>query len=85
MNIIKLTEFRKDNTGKVTEAPVWVNFDHVTAFNKSSKGKDTHLQIKDKAYFFVKESPEEIMAMLFPDMIENPVDAIKPVRYIGAL
>lgn len=63
--IIKLTELRKDDKGKPGEFPIWVNFAHVQTFNKSSKGRDTHLKIMGQAYLFVKESPEEIFEMLY--------------------
>lgn len=65
--IIKLTELRKDDKGKPGEFPIWVNFAHVQTFNKSSKGRDTHLKIMGQAYLFVKESPEEIFEMLYPN------------------
>jgi len=65
--IIKLTELRKDDKGAPGEFPIWVNFDHVQTFNKSSKGRDTHLKIMGQSYLFVKESPEEIFEMLYPN------------------
>jgi len=67
--IIKLTELRKDDKGAPGEFPIWVNFDHVQTFNKSSKGRDTHLKIMGQSYLFVKESPEEIFEMLYPNPI----------------
>jgi hypothetical protein len=81
--IIKLTELRKDDKGAPSEFPIWVNFAHVQTFNKSSKGRDTHLKIMGQSYLFVKESPEEIFEMLYPKAPETPqvmIDDIKSGR-----
>jgi len=77
--IIKLTELRKDNIGLPGEFPIWVNFAHVQTFNKSSKGRDTHLKIMGQSYLFVKESPEQIMDMLYPKAPEMPQEMVDDI------
>lgn len=77
--IIKLTELRKDDKGAPSEFPIWVNFAHVQTFNKSSKGRDTHLKIMGQSYLFVKESPEQIENMLYPKAPAMPQEMVDDI------
>lgn len=61
--IIKLTEVR--NSTKELCA-MYVNTDQIQYFGKSINGQDTRLKIADNGYMFVKESPEEVFAMIYP-------------------
>lgn len=72
--IIKLTELRKVNGTEGHTFSVWVNFSNVTAFNKSINGKDTHIKMVGGAFFFVKESPEDIMKILYPPLMAQTLD-----------
>lgn len=60
MKFIKLTEVHGNNETK----PIYINFDHVQSFSVGMKGKDTHIRMYDKSFFFVKETIEEIEKLL---------------------
>lgn len=79
--IIKLTEMKKVDDRRV-ETPLWVNMAHVMYFSKSSKGNDTHLAVPGKSYLFVKETPEEIMEMLLPKMLDLTEVDMRPGNVI---
>lgn len=80
--IIKLTELKKVEENKRVEAQLWVNMAHVQYFSKSTKGHDTHLAIQGKSYLFVKETPEEIMEMLVPKMLDLTEVNMRPGNVI---
>lgn len=80
--IIRLTELKKVEENKRVEAPLWVNMAHVQYFSKSTKGHDTHLSIQGKSYLFVKETPEEIMEMLLPKMLDLTEVDMRPGNVI---
>lgn len=61
MKFIKLTEV----TGLENKI-IYINFDNVMSFSIGMKGKDTHIRMYDKSFFFVKEKIEEIEKMLYP-------------------
>lgn len=46
--------------------PIWVNFDLVTDFAPSNKGSKIIFATDMKAFEYVLESPEEILALLEP-------------------
>lgn len=70
--IIKLTEQIKDG-GKQS---VYVNIEKVQFFSKSLNNVDTRLKFEGTTYLFVKETPEQILDMMFPKMIApvTPID-----------
>jgi hypothetical protein len=57
---IKLTE----NYASGRSEPLLLNTASIMSVKKSEKGKDTLINMKDKHYFFVKESVAEVEAML---------------------
>lgn len=61
MKFIKLTETTK-NGPKI----VLINFEHVASVGKGTRGDDTHIKMSDANYFFVKESIEDILDILYP-------------------
>lgn len=60
MKFIKLTEALGNDETRVCI----INFEYVQCFGNGAKGKDTHIRLHDKSFFFVKESVEEIAAKL---------------------
>lgn len=58
---IKVTEVRKAD-GK--HSPLLINRENINSVKQSEKGPDTHINMKDSHYFFVKESVLEVEAML---------------------
>lgn len=60
VKFIKLTEIYTDGR----HFPLIINTAHVMSVKKASSGRDTHVNMVDKHYFFVKESVNEIEAML---------------------
>lgn len=69
LKFLKLTEVggNADNRVLILNAAL---IEHVAA---GSKGKDTYIRCVDKGFFFVKESLEDIMAMLTTDYSKAPV------------
>ena len=57
---IKLTE--QYSNGKVET--VMLNTTYILSIKRSKEGRDTHINMQDKHYFFVKESVAEVEAML---------------------
>ena len=57
---IKLTE---QYTNGKTET-VMLNAAFIVSIKRSKEGRDTHINMQDKHYFFVKESVAEVEAML---------------------
>jgi hypothetical protein len=57
---IKLTEHY---TNGHTE-PVMLNTAFILSIKKSKEGRDTHINMQDKHYFFVTESVAEVEKML---------------------
>lgn len=58
---LKLTEVYTDGRN----IPLVINAGYIMSIKKSSNGKDTHICMTgDKHYFFVKETVQEIEAML---------------------
>ena len=60
MKFIKLTELLSDGTVK----PVIINFEQVQCLAVGMKGKDTHIRMLDRSFFFVKESLDEVWEKL---------------------
>lgn len=60
MKFIKLTECLGNDETRVCI----INFEYVQCFGNGSKGKDTHVRLHDKSFYFVKESVEEIAATI---------------------
>lgn len=58
---IKVTEIRKSD-GKTAE--LLLNVENINSVKQSEKGPDTHINMKDSHYFFVKESVSEVEKML---------------------
>jgi len=58
---IKVTEIGKNNR---ETRKLLLNVDHINSIKKSEQGPDTHINMKDNHYFFVKESLEDVEAML---------------------
>lgn len=57
---IKLTEvYQSGNT-----VTILINTENMLAIKLSEKGKDTHIQMKDGKYFFVKQTVDQIWEML---------------------
>jgi hypothetical protein len=77
MKFIKLTEVHGNNEIK----PIYINFAHVQSFSVGMKGKDTHIRMYDKSFFFVKEKIEEIAKMLNP----MPEIAAKEYKRMGGI
>lgn len=64
---LKLTEMVQD--GKV-ELDVWINTDHIASFKTAKSERDTMLMMHDGKYFFIKQKPDQIAAMLGEDVIK---------------
>lgn len=83
MKFIKLTEVHGNNETK----PIYINFAHVQSFSVGLKGKDTHIRMYDKSFFFVKETIEEIDGLIYPKpIVANSIefdesDWLKPNTY----
>ena len=60
MKFIKLTELLSDGTART----VIINFEQVQCLAVGMKGKDTHIRMFDKSFFFVRESIDDIWAVL---------------------
>ena len=45
---------------------LWLNAAHIQHICLGNKGKDVHIRMSEKSFFFVKESMEQIEAMLIP-------------------
>lgn len=69
MKFIKLIEVHGNNSTK----PIYINFDHVQSFSVGMKGKDTHIRMYDKSFFFVKETIEEIDELICVDRTRAPI------------
>jgi hypothetical protein len=65
--IIKLTECRSKDGAEKQNFTIYVNMNNVLTFNRSINGTDTHVKLAG-AFLFVKETPEDIMRMMFPPM-----------------
>ena len=57
---IKLTEKYNDGTTEV----IMLNTAYIMSVKKAKAGRDTHINMQDKHYFFVKETIAEVEAML---------------------
>ena len=73
---IKLTE---QYTNGKTET-VMLNTAFILSVKKSKSGEDTHINMQDKHYFFVKETVAEVEAMLLPFPI-----AVTPLNFDGPM
>ena len=56
MKFIKLTELLRDGTAKT----IIINFEQVQYLVVGMRGKDTHIRMFDKSFFFVRESIDDI-------------------------
>ena len=64
IKFIKLTEIISDGTNK----PVILNTASIQCFQYGTKGRDTHIRMFDKSFFFVKENMDELWGMLEPNL-----------------
>lgn len=58
---IKVTEVRKSDK---SNRYLLLNTAYINSIKQSDSGPDTHINMKDNHYFFVKESVSELEAML---------------------
>ncbi len=80
--IIKLTECRHVNGETKDSFPIWVNMNNFITMNKSiSGGKDTHIKLTG-AFLFVKETPEEIMRIIYSNANAIVNQDMQEVSYI---
>jgi hypothetical protein len=61
IKFIKLTEVFGD---RETLKSIIINSSHIQHIRVGNKGKDIHIRMSDKTFFFVKETLEEIESML---------------------
>ena len=64
---LKLTELV--DSGRV-ELTVWVNTANIASFKMAKSDRDTLMSMHDGKYFFIKQKPEAIAAMLGEDVIK---------------
>ena len=57
---IKLTELLSDGTAKT----VILNTASIQCIQLGTKGRDTHIRMLDKSFFFIRESVDEIWSEL---------------------
>jgi hypothetical protein len=63
---LKLTEMVSD--GKI-ELNVWINVSHIASFKLAKSDRDTIMAMHDGKYFFIKQKPDQIAAMLGEDVV----------------
>ena len=60
MKFIKLTELLSDGTAKT----VILNTASIQCIQLGTKGRDTHIRMFDKSFFFIRESVDEVWSEL---------------------
>lgn len=60
-----------------------INVSNVLSVKRSDRGKDTHIQMKDMKYFFVKETVEQVWEKLNIDYSRAPImmNAVEALKY----
>lgn len=69
MEIIKLTGIERDYSIKDCDyelqyCPIWINTNHIVSFYKREEEDGTSLETIPDVRCFVKETPEEILALI---------------------